>query len=253
MSTTPQEKYQAVLDSYYAELGKPKDERRFHDEAHARRVASLETGWSQNPSAYHIPPAKNVARCVKGFPWAAAGYRMWLLMLRGEERITESGIVLPDVAGARGKDKELTTGMCVAHGPGEVVSFGQYVSPEHDFNVTIGEIVFISANCGEPAGIEDEEYRIIAPFDLVGVARRDGRNLAARKKLLERLGKSMEKLDSDRDRSLVGTSPSPVPAMNKPDYELEQEEVLEMHRSEKGTPSRSSFPMDPSVPKIQKE
>lgn len=207
----------------------------------------------RHPSREHIPVEHNISRVAKGFPWRAVGARIWLMMLKGEERTTEGGIVLPDVAGSRGKDKELTTGIVVAHGPGEVVATGQYMSPEHDYECTVGDVVFVEPNSGIIVNDEDNEYRVITPHDIVGIGRRDV-GINTRNKLLQRVGQTMARYQRAPADALVGTVPRPgAPLTGRPNFEMEIGEAQEEQRRAEGKATKSTFPRDSKLPAVVKE
>lgn len=196
----------------------------------------------RHPTSLHIPTELNKARSARGFPWRVAGYRIVLLMMKGEERISAGGVVLPAVAGTRGKDKEMTTGICIAHGAGEPVPHVGYISPEHDFGVTISDIVFIEPNSGVIVNDEENEYRVITPHDIVMVGRSDV-GFETRAKLLDIAREAIHRFEHGPTPALEGMAPNPIQMPGRPDYEMEIGEAEEKLRKEAGAATKTQVSM----------
>jgi len=131
----------------------------------------------QNPDAAHIPFAANRARSVAEMPWRAAGAKIILDMLRGEDKKkmveTVSGeskeLVIPYTPGHMGEQSERTKGIVIAFGAGEVPPAGGFISPEHDFGVYLGAVVLISPSSGNPFVDGLAQYRSISVWDIEAV------------------------------------------------------------------------------------
>lgn len=117
------------------------------------------------------------AKHAKGFPWRVIGWRivlrMWKPKDQQDEERTKGGIIIPTMGGDRGSDKELTMGMVVAHGPGEFVPDIGPISVEHDYDITVGDMVFIEPNAGVDARDQARWYKVVTPNDIIMVNRRD--------------------------------------------------------------------------------
>lgn len=221
----------------------------------------------EHPAAAHIPKEFNVGWTARRFPWRAVGARVILMMLKGEERraavrddhgkpmLGADGkpleIVLPAVAGARGKDKELCIGLVVSYGPGEIQANGHYMSPEWDYGVHLGAACFIEPNTGVIMGDDDNEWRKVECYEIVMVGREDV-GTATLKRWREAVDRRLSKYD-EKDVELSGFAPNPIGTFGKPDFEIGMEDAIEEGRSARGRPMRSSFPVDPKLPAVVKE
>lgn len=208
-------------------------------------VAAAPKTQYRNPASCHIPDEAFVSRMAKGFPWAAVGYRIILMMMKGEERVSSGGIVLPTVTGARGQDKEITTGIVIAFGPGEMTHWG-FVSPEHDYGLILGDIVFIEPGTGVLIQDEENEYRVITPNEIVLVGRRDV-GTETRNRLLRKAGEAIARYQMRPEQALQGAAPRGIPGMEPPDFEMGMEEAVELNRRARGKASKTMVLMDKRV------
>lgn len=222
-------------------------------EQDAQELFEFKRDVYQHPAAEHIPKKWNIARAAKGFPWRAVGGRIWLMMMKGQERVSDGGIVLPNVGGSRGKDKELTMGIVVTHGAGEIVAHGMYSSPEFDYNIIVGDVVFIEPNSGQIVHDEEHEYRVISTHDIVGIGKRDvGQKV--RNQMLADVAKILERYQKNPDEALSGTAPKPTaPLPERPSYEMEVGDAQETIATQKGKATKTAFPVDPKLKPVIKD
>jgi len=191
----------------------------------------------RHPAASHIPGPQctnpelrtsenhDVPGTSSGFPWLALGYRVLLVMLKNEERISDGGIILPDVHQSAGKDKAVTQGIVIGYGPGQIV-FGQYVSPYWDYGIETTDVVFIEPNVGIPIALEEKPFRVIAPHDII---MRLNRTMGAetRKRIVGLAQSAIDVLHKHQDRAgLVAKADLPGPRPT-PGYIEEAEDVKE--------------------------
>lgn len=196
----------------------------------------------RHPTALHIPDKLNVAWSARGFPWRAVGYRIILMMLQGEERTSAGGIVLPDVAATgRGKQKDLTVGVCVAYGAGEPVPHVGYLSPEHDYGVKLGAVIFIEPNSGIEIQDDDNEYRVITPHDIVMVLRSDA-GKETRKRMVDRAEAALNRYQANTG-VIHGTAKTGATMPDRPAYEQEIGEARERMRREAGAATKTQVSM----------
>lgn len=210
--------------------------------AAAPEDVALEARRKQHPAAAHIPPDDFKAWSAKGFPWRAVGSRIILMMMRGETRKSEGGIYLPDYRGSRGKEKELTTGLVVAHGAGELTPAG-WISPQWDYDCTLGDIVFIEPNCGVVITDDDNEFRVITPHDLVMVLRRQGVGAKTRDKLVKTANQAIARYEKRVETVGLGSAPNPARLPERPSYEEDVGDMLERQREELGKATKTQVSM----------
>jgi co-chaperonin GroES (HSP10) len=186
------------------------------------------------PDGTRLPRKWMEARSASDYPWRAFGWRICLHMFSGEDRVSKGGIVLPDVYQGLGKDKKRTTGLVIAIGGGDVVPGVGWVSPQYHYGVRVGDVLFIEPNCGHVIFDDENEYRIITPNDVIQTLRADyGANTYAKMQQLAK--RALAKYVSAPDDAGVGTAPaSTEPPMDRPDYEKELGEIIEMEKSAGG-------------------
>lgn len=193
----------------------------------------------RNPKRLHIPEEDDRPKGARGFPWLGIGDRLVLAMLKGEERETESGIILPDIKYGPGHDKELTIGMVVSQGAGEYVD-GNFVSPEHDYGILPGDVLFIWPNSGQIINVHERELRVVSPSDVIMRLNREvGKEL--RTKIMNMVDDVIRKTLSDPDRAGFGTSKNPIPKIKTPDYEIAAGEARERMASAHGVRTKTQF------------
>lgn len=214
----------------------------------------------QNPAASHIPMALNKARRARELPWRVTGSRIMLFMLTNEEReqvlrdddgkvlVDEHGkaksITIAATSGHMGEEKDRTFGLVVAYGAGEVTPSGGYISPEHDFDLTVGSVVMIDPNSGQRHIDDTATYRSITPWDVVAVLHPDY-GQPVYQKLRTRAEKALSKYKDNPDDVGFQTPsvPSGMAVLQTP------EELLEKARTVAGSSTKVQF----VVPGLKKE
>ena len=198
------------------------------------------TGVFRNPRRHHIPEEKDRARGVMGFPWVGIGDRIVLAMLKGEERVSEAGVIIPDIKYGRGSDKDLTQGMVVSQGAGEYHD-GNFVSPEHDYGILPGDVVYIWPNSGQVVWIEEREVRVVTPSDIIMRLNRGlGKNL--RVKLMGLVEDVVRKSLAEPAKAGIATAKNPIPRVpDRAPYELETGDAKEKIASAHGVRTKKQF------------
>lgn len=192
----------------------------------------------RNPSTRHIPDDLFVPRMAHGFPWRPVSNRVVIMHVSPEERVTSSGIIIPAYEGARGADRENTTGIVLAMGPGAVI-YGNFDSPEHDHDVQVGDIVFIEPNCGVAITDHELTYRVVRPEDLIMIGRRD-KDQSTRKDLMDAARDAMSRYEKKSEGVFRGAGARHIPRSQD---KLEEKGRLatETLREMRAKPRRSQF------------
>lgn len=205
----------------------------------------------RHPAAAHIPGPSctapemrstnnhNIGGTSEGIPWVMVGWRVLLVMLKNQERVSEGGIHLPDVYQSMGKNLELITGIVVAYGPGQF-SFGQYVSPYWDYGLETGDPVMIETNTGRDLAIDGKAFKEVAPHDII--CRLDRRLGSQTRAILNDQAKGhIEFLAKHTERAGLDTRAKRPEGFREPGFMKDPHYIAESIRSKMGKKTKAQI------------
>jgi co-chaperonin GroES (HSP10) len=144
--------------------------------------------------------------------------------------------------------RDRVQGIVLACGPGEYLYDGRFVSMEFDDDIMVGDVIYIERNTGLEFGVDQIDYRVVTPNEVIGKLRRNLGHSTAEKlqaALRRATSKHQEKGDSVGQDTRI--SDTPEISLRRP-YEKDSRDVREEIRSAKGKKTKTQILVPPGAP-----
>ncbi|MCP4573405.1 MAG: hypothetical protein GY838_13700 [bacterium] len=185
-------------------------------------------------------PDRAKFHAMESFPWFAFGTHIVISRVEGEERTTAGGVVIPESADS----EKLTTGIIVAIGPGAWLPYGGFVDPAKDYKLKVGYVVFCEVNVGVPIRVDNRDYWVIQPDDILMVLRQ-GQGIPLRARLQGRLVEAVAAHKSLGENAGEGVSEdNRPPLVDRSALHKAPEEIREMRQTEEGKSTKTQVLVD---------